>query len=478
MPTDLSLDKALEATGLGSWLFDHQRQRFFPSAALSRLLALSDDAAGLPWVQFLRLWAPADQPLLQQALAYSTAGFQLDLQLQVAGSPVRQLHMRGQIMHQSLPGQPAWSAGVMLEIHAATQLPQIAALQAVLAFRHQTLQHILADMALPALLEGMLAQLEVQMPQVRASVLLFDEPSQSLGRALAPSLPESYCRALERLKIGPQVGSCGTAAYRREPVFVGDIAHDPLWADYRAIALSHGLAACWSWPILSAGKVLGTLALYWGSPCKELPSMLWHWLEAAAELAGVAIESAKRQTELQELHHSMHRAEATAQMGRWEFDVKTGRSWWSAQMWALLEREPGSCEPGLLTLLEQLDPLVVLQHSFDCMMRGQAHQPLTLRLPSSTSPSGVKYILLPSCNPRYDATGELRAYEGTIIDITTSKLGEERLHQQLSELRRWQQITLGREGRVLELKAEINELLTRLGEAPRYASAASPLEPL
>lgn len=40
----------------------------------------------------------------------------------------------------------------------------------------------------------------------------------------------------------------------------------------------------------------------------------------------------------------------------------------------------------------------------------------------------------------------------------------------IDELRRWQQLTLGREGRVLELKREINALLARVGEAPRYGS--------
>jgi hypothetical protein len=65
--------------------------------------------------------------------------------------------------------------------------------------------------------------------------------------------------AIDGLPIGPAVGSCGTAAWRQEPVIVQDIATDPLWAEYRDLALRHGLRACWSMPILSAaGQVLGT----------------------------------------------------------------------------------------------------------------------------------------------------------------------------------------------------------------------------
>jgi two-component sensor histidine kinase len=65
------------------------------------------------------------------------------------------------------------------------------------------------------------------------------------------------------LEIGPSVGSCGTAAYRKEPVFVSDVASDPLWANFRDLALRHDLRACWSVPIISRAQgVLGTFALY------------------------------------------------------------------------------------------------------------------------------------------------------------------------------------------------------------------------
>ena len=70
-------------------------------------------------------------------------------------------------------------------------------------------------------------------------------------------------RAIDGQPIGPSAGSCGTAAYRREPVIVEDIATDPLWDGYREVALAHGLRACWSTPIFDAERhVLGTFALY------------------------------------------------------------------------------------------------------------------------------------------------------------------------------------------------------------------------
>jgi two-component sensor histidine kinase len=96
-----------------------------------------------------------------------------------------------------------------------------------------------------------------------ASVLLLDGEGRHLRHGAAPSLPASYANAVDGLKIGPGVGSCGTAAYRKEPVFVADIASDPLWANFRDLALRHGLRACWSVPIISSAQgVLGTFALY------------------------------------------------------------------------------------------------------------------------------------------------------------------------------------------------------------------------
>jgi len=97
---------------------------------------------------------------------------------------------------------------------------------------------------------------------------------------------------MEKLPIGPCAGSCGTAAYRGSPVIVSDIASDPLWEvpQHRAAALSHGLRASWSNPILSSeGKVLGTFCIYGREPQSPSPHDLGV-MEKATHLARVAIE--------------------------------------------------------------------------------------------------------------------------------------------------------------------------------------------
>jgi FOG: GAF domain len=101
---------------------------------------------------------------------------------------------------------------------------------------------------------------------ILTSILLLD--GTHLRHGAAPHLPPAYCALIDGSEIGPCAGSCGTAAYTGHPVYVTDIATDPLWAAYRDLALPHGLKACWSTPILDDQQnVLGTFAIYHVTPC-------------------------------------------------------------------------------------------------------------------------------------------------------------------------------------------------------------------
>ena len=98
---------------------------------------------------------------------------------------------------------------------------------------------------------------------IRTSILLVDADRKHLLHGAAPSLPKAYCDSIHGLAIGPSAGSCGTAAYMGHAIFANDIATDPLWTDFRDLALLHDLRSCWSTPIRSEdGKVIGTFAVY------------------------------------------------------------------------------------------------------------------------------------------------------------------------------------------------------------------------
>ena len=122
---------------------------------------------------------------------------------------------------------------------------------------------IAADRPLIETLEHLTRSIEeIAKHEVLASVILIEEDG-ILRHGAAPSLPAAYTEAIDGAAIGPCAGSCGTAAWRREPVYVTDIETDPLWADYRHLIDGLGLHACWSTPIMAeSGAVLGTFALY------------------------------------------------------------------------------------------------------------------------------------------------------------------------------------------------------------------------
>ncbi len=120
---------------------------------------------------------------------------------------------------------------------------------------------------LPQVLDTLLRIIQLQCPGMLASILLLDESGTHVRHGAAPDLPVEYIRAVDGLAIGPRAGSRGTAAFTQKPVIVEDIATDPLWDDYRAMALKHGLRACWSTPIFdSERRVLGTFAMYFHAP--------------------------------------------------------------------------------------------------------------------------------------------------------------------------------------------------------------------
>ena len=104
-------------------------------------------------------------------------------------------------------------------------------------------------------------------PEMICSVLEVDDEQEKIRNLAAPQLPKAYCDAIENHAVGPNVGSCGTAVFRRSQVIVSDIENDPLWADYSDLAKQYGLKACWSTPVISSkgSKVLAVFGIYYNT---------------------------------------------------------------------------------------------------------------------------------------------------------------------------------------------------------------------
>ena len=181
------------------------------------------------------------------------------------------------------------------------------------------LQRLAANAPLGEILTRLVLLIESQSPGMLCSVLLLSEDGDHIRHGAAPSLPKEYVEAIDGQPIGPKHGSCGTAMYRGESVCVTDITSDPLWDDYRDLAVANGLRACWSTPILSGrGKVLGSFAMYYREP--RTPTGDEAGLtEVATRIAGLAIEHhaakeilARTQAELAQASYAASTAQAAA----------------------------------------------------------------------------------------------------------------------------------------------------------------------
>jgi PAS domain S-box-containing protein len=179
-------------------------------------------------------------------------------------------------------GQPA----ILNLLHDITERKRA---EAMLAGQNAVLEAIASGASLPETLNALVQYIEGQSPGLLCSILLLDADGVHLRHGAAPSLPPSFTKAIDGKAIGPSAGSCGTAAHRREPVIVENIATDPLWKDYRDLAVAHSLGACWSTPIFNGQRrLLGTFAVYYRHPGKPLEHHL-RLVDVGTQIAAIAI---------------------------------------------------------------------------------------------------------------------------------------------------------------------------------------------
>src|SRR4051812_10470777 len=135
--------------------------------------------------------------------------------------------------------------------------------------------------------------------EVRCSILLLDSSGTRLMHGAAPNLPDDFNKLIHGTQIGPNVGSCGMAAFCKKPVVVEDIDTAPSWAALKHLALPLGLRGAWSMPIFASnGDVLGTLGIYTlkpGAPTERARQAI----DLLARTAGIAIERHRSESERQ-----------------------------------------------------------------------------------------------------------------------------------------------------------------------------------
>jgi PAS domain S-box-containing protein len=199
--------------------------------------------------------------------------------------------------------------GILKWYGANTDIEDRKRAEALLAAEKRTLEMIASGACLADILERLCETIDAQASNIKSSVMLMDADGMHLRPAAGPRLPKGWVEAITPLKIGPCIGSCGTAASLKQRVIVSDIATDSLWADYRDLALSHGLRAAWSQPLLSKNQeVLGTFCVSYTEPRTPNETDL-RLIEGAGHIAVIAIEGERTQVALRSAFEEIRNSE-------------------------------------------------------------------------------------------------------------------------------------------------------------------------
>ena len=378
----------------------------------------------------------------------------------------------GRVVWMRDHARPVWSEaeGRVVGIEGAAQdITERKLADALNDGQKRVLEMIALGTPLPETLAALARVIEAQSPEMLCSVLLLDADGAHLRHGAGPSLPDAFNRAIDGVAIGARVGSCGTAAFRGEAVFVEDIAGDPLWADYRDLALAHGLRACWSTPIFDAQrKLVGTFAIYYRQPATPTPRHR-QLIDVGTHIAAIAIGRERTEKALRASEARSRRLADSNLIGIMFADF-AGH---------ILDANDAFLRMVGYTREELLSGVVRWHEMTPPEWRAADERAIAeLKARGECAPFEKEYLR--KDGSRVPILVGIAIVEGTpdagvcfVLDMTGLKRAERTMREQLDELRRWHAVTLGREDRVAELKREVNELAARLGGPPRYASEAS-----
>jgi len=300
----------------------------------------------------------------------------------------------------------------------------------VMEEERSVLELIAKGCSLKEVLDALTAAIERMAPDCYCTVLLLDEEGKRLWAGSGGGLPPAYMQGVNGLEIGPEVGACGSAAFRNETTIVEDIANDHRFSTARDFVLSFGLRACWSVPIRdSKHKVLGTFAMYHQQPATPHDRDL-RVVEAGAHLAGNAIERLRAEEKLRENAERIAMAEKAAAFGIWQVDVATDMVSFSEGFAAVVGRNGKPLRMHLDQWREMVHPddLAALDATAQKAMvvDGAFNAEFRVVLPDGT----VRWMRSQS-----RVEGELgrpKLVSGAMIDITQEKLMLLRLEQALA----------------------------------------------
>ncbi len=317
-------------------------------------------------------------------------------------------------------GQVAQILGIAIDISDRKQT------EIWLGQQKQLLEMIVAGAELSQILETLVVAIESQSPGMLGSVMLLDDDGAHVSHGVAPNLSTDFIAALDGQPIGPHAGSCGTAAFRREAVYVEDLRTDPLWDDYRAAAMPLGLVAAWSQPIMDGSeRLLGTFAMYYRHPALPEPVHL-QLMESAAHMASIAISRHREVRALKEKDARLTKAQEVACLGFIQWNLKTDVMYCSDETYRIwgIEREAEFVRPDIIGKFVHPDDLKMVQDALERATQGLSPLDITHRIVHASG--HVIWVHAQAELFRAPSNGA-DVLLGTMIDISKRKAAEEAL---------------------------------------------------
>jgi|SRR5215510_900369 len=314
--------------------------------------------------------------------------------------------------------------------------------QSCLLAQRRTLEMIADGADLTDILNELCRTVDARQENVISSVLLADAEGKHLWPAAGPRVPERWTKEITPLPIAANVGSCGAAAFLKKTVIVSDIVSDPLFDlnGYRSLALSYGLRAVWSQPLISKDDILlGTFALYYSKPRTPTEADL-QLIEEAGQIARIAIESASSRTALQNALDEIKKSEGQL---RQIVDAIPQTIMVLAPDGTVQYANQAVLDYTGLTIEEVMNPDFSEQifHPEDVeRLRSERSQALMRGVPFENEQrarrkDGVHRWFVVHYNPHLDEKGNVIRWYATGTDIEDRKQSEERMRNETLALR-------------------------------------------
>ncbi len=219
-------------------------------------------------------------------------------------------------------GKPSLLRGIMVDITETKLLDNLDRLEKQI-LELNSKKGIEVETVLQEYVQGF----ERLLPSMKCSVLRVK--NNRIYSWVAPSLPKEYVALLNDIEIGPNICSCGTAAYLKEKVIISDIETDPRCAKHKHLALPYELRSCCSYPVInSEGEVMAVLGIYYAT-VRTPDANESEIIERSVSLLNVILENRLNAAMIQEKNLLITRGQELANFGTWQWDISENVVTWS-----------------------------------------------------------------------------------------------------------------------------------------------------